>query len=133
MKKYSLPALILISTIFGGCSSPKVVIERETASKEFQCRFEEVVNGEKAQFVFSPDKLKLLISSSKMGEEVLMLEEDNFISGGFTYVAAKDKKLSDWSIKKIEFISFAERPSVMVDFSRTPASKAQVIAKNCSL
>lgn len=131
MKKVSvLVGLMMISFLTGCASHPQK--ERVVASKEFECRFSETVDGEKMDFVFTPDALKLSIAASKSGNEMLYLEEDNFVSGGFTYVQAKGKE-KDWVLSKIEFISYAASPKVTLNFKRTPASKALSFSKECAL
>lgn len=127
MKKIFLTGNLVALVLLSGCSSFAPKKERELASKEYECRFSETINGEKTDFVFVPDSLKLQI-----GSEVVFLEEDNFVTGGFTYVQAP-KKASDWDVAKVEFISFSHNPKVTVDFKRTPASKKMTLSKFCTL
>lgn len=132
MKKYVKVSLFTLLVVLVGCSSTRHTDKRGVASSEFQCKFEEVIDGEKAEFAFSPDSLKLSITTAKTGVEVVDLSEDNFISGGFTYVQDPKRKVNDWDLKKLEFVSFTATPNVKLDFKRTPASKAMVLAKNCT-
>ena len=124
---------LLFLSFLSGCSThgphPK---ERKLASKDYECKFTETIAGEKVDFVFIPDALKLMVTNSKSGLETIYLEEDNFVSGGFTYTQAKGKEV-DWLLSKIEFISYTASPKVTVDFKRTPASKAVSISKSCTL
>lgn len=121
-----------VLSVLAGCSStPSSWEKRSVASSEFQCKFEEVINGEKAMFAFSPDSLRLSITTPKTGVEIVDLSEDNFISGGFTYVQDPKRVVNDWDLKKLEFVSFSATPNVKLDFKRTPSSKSQTIAKNC--
>ena len=132
MKKYSIFSFLITLTVFSGCSSTPVSWEkRSVASSDFQCRFEEVIAGEKTQFAFSPDGPKLSISTPKTGVEIVDLSEDNFIAGGFSYVQDSKRKVNDWDLKKLEFVSFTATPSVKLDFFRTPSSKAETIGKKC--
>lgn len=132
MKKYTIVSMIALLSALAGCSSvPQSGEKRTVASSEFQCRFDEMIDGEKTEFSFSPDSLKLSITSPKTGVEVVDLSEDNFIAGGFTYVQDPKRKVNDWDVKKLEFISFTATPNVKINFKRTPASKSQTIAKNC--
>lgn len=131
MKKYTIVSMIALLSVLAGCSSAPYGEKRALASSEFQCRFDEMIDGEKAEFSFSPDSLKLSITTPKTGVEVVDLSEDNFISGGFTYVQDPKRKVNDWDVKKLEFISFSATPNVKLDFKRASASKAQTIAKNC--
>lgn len=131
MKKVSALVGLLMISFLAGCASHSEK-ERVVASKEFECRFSETVNGEKLDFVFTPDALKLSIVAPKSGNELLYLEEDDFVSGGFTYVQAKGKE-KDWVLSKIEFISYVPSPKVTLNFKRTPASKALSLSKECAL
>lgn len=132
MKKVFYVANILTLMTLAGCSSwssPKK--ERALASEEYQCHFSEMIGGEKAEFVFIPDALKLKIQTPSKGEEVIYLEEDNFIAGGFTYTQSP-KKGQDWDVSKVEFVSFVASPKVSIKFARTPASKKLSVSKSCS-
>jgi len=61
-----------------------------------------------------------------------VLEEDNFIEGGFSYVMDKKEQNAQWAVKKVEFISYATKPKVYVHLSRTPASKKEkIITQYC--
>lgn len=132
MKKNLLPSLFLITLFVSSCATRPVDVDgRAVASQEYECHFQEMVDGEMSKFVLSPDSLKLAISSPKTGTEVIYLSADNFVSGGFTYVRDLARDTSSWDLKKIEFHTFSNTPSVKVDFKRTPASKAQLIAKDC--
>ena len=132
MKKYSVLSLMITLTVISGCSTKATKWEkRSVASSDFQCRFEEVIAGEKTQFSFTPDGLKLSISAPKTGVEIVDLSEENFIAGGFSYVQDPKRKVNDWDLKKLEFVSFTATPSVKLDFKRTPASKAETIEKKC--
>ena len=106
---------------------------RSVASKEYECSFIDMGDGEKSEFVFTPDSLKLKVTNAKYGTETLYLEEDNFVTGGFTYVQDASKNRSQWPVKKITFISFSTKPKVTVHFNRTPASdKPRSITKICN-
>lgn len=132
MKNKLLPSVFLITLFVSSCATHKEFTDgRAVASKEYECHFEEVVNGELSKFVLSPDSMKLAVTSPKTGTEVIYLSVDNFVTGGFTYVRDLSKDTSSWDLKKIEFQTFSATPSVKVDFKRTPASKAQTIAKDC--
>ncbi len=131
MKKIFILANLVVIAALSGCSSPQYK-ERVVASKEYECRFSDTLNGEKTDFVFTPDALKLSIAGARSGTETLYLEEDNFVSGGFTYVQAKGKE-KDWILSQVEFISFSTEPKVTLNFKRTPASKALSISKKCEL
>lgn len=132
MKKYFIASNLMALVLLGGCATTAPHKERVVASKEYECRFSETIGGEKTDFVFNPNGLKLQIIAPKAGTEVVFLEEDNFISGGFTYAQAA-KKATDWDVSKIEFLSFTTNPKVTVDFKRTPASKKMTVTKFCSL
>lgn len=132
MKKYSIMPLMIILLAATGCSSaPSTKDKRGVASSEFQCRFEEMVDGEMAEFSFAPDSLKLSIKTPKTGMEVVDLSEDNFIAGGFTYVQDPKRKANDWSVKALEFVSFTGTPSVKLALTRMPAAETKTIVKNC--
>lgn len=125
----SLTIIILATT---ACSSaPYSKDKRGVASSEFQCRFEEMVDGEMAEFSFAPDSLKLSIKTLKTGIEVVDLSEDNFIAGGFTYVQNPTRKANDWDVKALEFVSFTGTPSVKLALARIPATETKTIVKNC--
>ena len=131
-------ALINLITLgaFSSCSSlDKVDIKEEkrtVASRDYECTFTEIIDGQKSSFIFTPDNLKLVVTNEKFGSETLFLEEDNFISGGFTYIQDKKSKIGQWPVKKIEFISFSSAPKVTISFQRTPSSvKAKTFSKSC--
>ncbi|MBC7711719.1 MAG: hypothetical protein H7177_00170 [Rhizobacter sp.] len=133
MKNKSLALSVLVLGVLSSCSSYKNTEEtRKLASKDYECSFKETIDGQKSSFVFTPDNLKLIVTNDKYGTETLFLEEDNFISGGFSYVQDKASKGSQWPVKKIEFLSFTSSPKVTINFKRTPASaKEQTIVKYC--
>lgn len=131
VKKNMIPKALMVLALLSGCSTSPYK-ERVVASKEFECRFSETINGEKTDFVFTPDALKLSIAAPKAGSEMIYLEEDNFVSGGFTYTQAKGK-VNEWAVAKVEFISYAAKPKVTVNFNRTPASKKFTVTKDCAL
>lgn len=112
--------------VLASCSSYEHKKEvRKVASKEFECSFSEMMDGKKTEFIFSPGSMKLSVTNEKFGNEVVFLEEDNFVEGGFSFVMNKNEKEMQWPVKKVEFISYAAKPKVTVDFVRTPASKAE--------
>lgn len=134
MNKFYTNLVILLSVSFtSACSmAPKpapVIEKREIASKEYECKFEEELNGEMTTFIFSPDSLKLSISSKKIGQQTLILEEDSFISGGVTYIASAGNPKSTLSVKKIEFTSFVAKPSIVVSMKK--GNKLTRVAKSC--
>jgi hypothetical protein len=106
---------------------------RQIASKEFQCSFNEVIDGKKINFIFNPENLLLTIFDDENNASTLTLLEDDFVSGGFTYSLDKDKTLTEnWKFRKMDFISFTDSPKVVLQFLRTPASdKALKITKPC--
>lgn len=132
MKNKSLILSAVIMSVLAGCSSqPYKGEERAVASKNFECLFSDIVDGKKTQFVFTPENLKLSMMSDK-GSDVVILVEDNFIAGGFSYVMDKKEKAGQWPVKKVEFISYATKPKVTVNFMRTPASKKEkTISQYC--
>ena len=132
MKNKLLPSLFLITLFVTSCATKTDHTDgRAVASKEYECHFEEVVNGELSKFILSPDSLKLAVTSPKLGTEVIYLSVDNFVTGGFTYVRDQRKDTSSWDLKKIEFQTFSATPSVKVDFKRTPSSTSHFISKDC--
>lgn len=133
MKNKSLALSIFVMSVLTSCSSYTYKDEARTvASKDYECSFTEVIDGQMSQFVFTPENLKLSITNDKFGTETLYLEEDNFISGGFSYVQDKAEKKGQWPVKKIEFLSFTTSPKVTISFARTPASKKEkTITKLC--
>jgi hypothetical protein len=133
VKNKSFLLTIFLMSLLSSCSSINNLEEaRKLASRDYECSFVETIDGQKSKFIFTPDNLKLSISSEKYGTETLLLEEDNFISGGFSYVQDKSAKESQWPVKKIEFISFSSTPKVIINFQRTPASsKEKSIVKFC--
>lgn len=136
MKNKSNVWAFVLMTALASCSSNQYKTEnpvenRTVASKNFECSFSDVVDGIKTQFIFIPENLKLSMSNDQ-GQDVIALEEDNFLSGGFSYVMDKKEKVGQWSLKKIEFISYATQPKVTINFERTPASKKEkVISHFC--
>lgn len=133
MKNKSLLLSVLLMSVLTSCSSYQNKDEvRKVASKEFECAFTEMMDGKKTQFIFSPASMKLSVTNEKFGNEVVFLEEDNFISGGFSFVMDKKEKDGQWPVKKVEFISYAAKPKVTVNFVRTPASgQERTITKFC--
>lgn len=111
--KYTILSVLLMSVLVSCSSQP----QRQFASKEYECSFKD----QDSKFVFTPESMKL-----RVNDEVIALEEDNFIKGGFSYVQEKGVKNSQWPVKKIEFLSFSTTPMVTVSFKRTPASKSEV-------
>ncbi len=124
MKNKSLVLSALLMLAVSSCSSIQPKDERKVASKDFECNFSQMVDGKKTMFIFTPEALKLSLTNEK-GNEVIFLEEDNFLSGGFSYVMDKNQKSKEWPVKKVEFSSFAEKPTVTVSCKRTPASKIE--------
>ena len=133
MKNKSLALSIFVMSVLASCSSHTIKDEtRSVASKDYECSFAEVIDGQMSQFVFTPENLKLSITNDKLGTETLYLEEDNFISGGFSYVQDKAEKKGQWAVKKIEFLSFTNSPKVTIRFARSPASKKEkIMTKLC--
>jgi hypothetical protein len=121
-----------VTNIFHGKSSGPDGT-RQIASKEFQCSFNEVIDGKKINFIFNPENLLLTIFDDENNASTLTLLEDDFVSGGFTYSLDKDKSLTEnWKFRKMDFISFTDSPKVVLQFLRTPASdKALKITKPC--
>ena len=117
-------------SVVSSCSSYKpvkpVIESRTVASADYVCSFKEGDLKMGTQYNFSPSKLNLAVVSEKYGSEVVYLEEDSFIKGGFSFVMDKKEKAKKWLVKKVNFVSFTSRPEVAVTFSRTPASQKEL-------
>jgi hypothetical protein len=135
-KIYMNIALLAAASFLSACSVAPVPAPIETenrtiASKEYECQFEEDINGQMTSFVFSPESLKLSITNDKLGSQTILLEEDSFISGGVTYISSPGNAKSNWTVKKIEFMSFVSKPSVTLSLKKTNKDKPVLVSKKC--
>ena len=135
MKNKFLILTLVFSAAVSSCSTykntEKNMEDRKVASIDFECSFSDMVDGKKTSFVFIPELLKLSMTNDK-SSDVVYLEQDNFLSGGFSFVMDKKQESKEWPVKKVEFISFAQKPKITVSFMRTPAGERQrVISKVC--
>lgn len=120
--------IVISSLALWGCGSqPFSAPKRIVASSDFQCSLEGHLDKELARFVFTPEDLKLSISTAKKGEEIHFLSEDNFIAGGFSYVEELGGPEKNWKIKKVEFLSFVAKPKLSITFADD-----KVLTKECN-
>ena len=131
MKKLVLCSWLPLALSLFGCSniSRKEEKVRDVASNLYQCKFEESINGQNAQFIFTPENLELSVESANSEMKMIKLREDNFITGGFSYIQEGDSH-QDIKVEKIQFTSFTSSPRVSVDL-KVKNEPNKVIEKFC--
>ncbi len=127
-------ALILLTLIFvaSGCSSPisrsksSIGEDRKIANDNFKCSIKE----DKREYTFTPSLLKLEIKEGVSTVETIFLQENDLLSGGFSYIP-DDNNRGKGDIKKIDFYSFVKSPSLSIEFKKRLGMKPLVLSALC--